>query len=72
MKTKLKSIWFDFIKFPKYIMLHPFDGYDEFKRYKKGKMSVAVIFISLYAFFRIFTYVTYERLHAAGVKSFRH
>ena len=37
MKTKLKRIWFDYIKFPKYIMLHPFDGYDDFKRYKKGE-----------------------------------
>ena len=34
MKTKLKSIWFNYIQFPKYIMFHPFDGYDEFKRYE--------------------------------------
>lgn len=56
MKTKLKRIWFDFFQFPKYILFHPFDGFDDFKRYKKGKISVAIIFISLYAFFRIFAY----------------
>ncbi len=56
MKTKLKSIWFDYIVFPKYIMFHPFDGFDEFKRYEKGKMSVALIYISLFAFFRIFSF----------------
>ena len=56
MKTKLKSIWFDYIKFPKYIMFHPFDGFDEFKRYEKGKMSVALVYIGLFAFFRIFSF----------------
>ncbi|MBU1143012.1 MAG: DUF1282 family protein [Firmicutes bacterium] len=56
MKTKLKSIWFNYIVFPKYIMLHPFDGFDEFKRYEKGKMSVALIYIALFAFFRIFSF----------------
>ncbi len=56
MKTKLKRIWFDYVKFPKYLLFHPFDGFDEFKRYKKGKMSVALVFIALFAFFRIFSY----------------
>ena len=56
MKTKLKRIWFDYIHFPKYIMFHPFDGFDEFKRYEKGKLSVAIIYISLFAFFRIFSF----------------
>ena len=56
MKTKLKSIWFNYIQFPKYIMFHPFDGYDEFKRYEKGKMSVALVYIGLFAFFRIFSF----------------
>jgi hypothetical protein len=56
MKTKLKRIWFDYILFPKYILFHPFDGYDEFKRYEKGKLSVAIVFISLFAFFRIFSF----------------
>ncbi len=56
MKTKLKQIWFDFMSFPKTILLHPFDGYEEFKRYGKGKMKVAVIFIILFALFRIFEF----------------
>ena len=56
MKTKLKKIFNDYIKFPKYILFHPFDGYEEFKRYKKGKLSVALVFIVLYAYFRIYSY----------------
>jgi len=56
MKTKLKRIWFDYIQFPKYIMFHPFDGFDEFKRYEKGKLSVAIVYIALFAFFRIFSF----------------
>jgi hypothetical protein len=54
--TKLKTIYNDFIKFPKYVLLHPFDGFEEFKRYKKGKLSVAIVFIVLFAFFRIFQF----------------
>jgi hypothetical protein len=56
MKTKLKQIWFDYIAFPKMILFHPFDGYEEFKRYEKGKMKVAVLFMLLFAFFRIFEF----------------
>ncbi len=56
MMTKLKKIYNDYIKFPKYVLLHPFDGFEEFKRYKKGKLSVAVVFIVLFAFFRIFQF----------------
>jgi len=56
MKTKLKTIYNDYFVFPKYIMGHPFDGYEEFKRYKKGKLSVGLVFILLFAFFRIFSY----------------
>ena len=56
MKTKLKVIYNDYFKFPLYIVLHPFDGFDDFKRYKKGKLSVALVFIALYAFFQIFIY----------------
>lgn len=56
MKTKFKQIYQDYIRFPKYILLHPFDGYEDLKRYKKGKLSVAVLFIFLYALFQIFSY----------------
>jgi hypothetical protein len=56
MKTKWASIRNDYLSFPKYVLFHPFDGYDDLKRYKKGKMSVAIVFILLYAFLRIFTY----------------
>lgn len=56
MKTKLKLIYNDYIKFPKYILFHPFDGYDDLKRYKKGKLSVAIVFILLYAYFQIFSF----------------
>jgi hypothetical protein len=38
------------------ILFHPFDGYEEFKRYEKGRMKVAIIFIMLFAFFRIFEF----------------
>jgi hypothetical protein len=37
-------------------MFHPFDGFDEFKRYEKGKLSVAIVYIALFAFFRIFSF----------------
>lgn len=56
MMTRLKRIYNDYIRFPKYIMFHPFDGYEEFKRYKKAKLNVAVVFIILFAYFRIFSY----------------
>jgi hypothetical protein len=45
-----------YILFPKHILLHPFDGYEAFKRYKKARMSVAIIFILLFAFFRIYQF----------------
>lgn len=53
MKDKLKNIYNNFVSFPTYILLHPFDGYEDFKRNKKGKMSVAIIFILLFALLRI-------------------
>ena len=56
MKTKLKQIYNDYIRFPKYVLFHPFDGFEDMKRYKKGKLSVAIVFIILYAYFQIFSY----------------
>ncbi len=54
--NKVKSILNDYLSFPRYIMMHPFDGYDEFKTEKKGKLSVALVFIGLFALLRILTY----------------
>ena len=56
MKTRLKRIWHDFFAFPKYMVFHPFDGFEEFKRYKQGRLSVALIFIALFAFYRIMAF----------------
>ncbi len=42
--------------FPKYLIFHPFDGFDEFKRYRKGKMWVALVYVALFAFYRIMAY----------------
>ncbi len=56
MKTKLKKIVKDYITFPAYILMHPFDGYEDFKRYKKAKFSVAIVFIILFVYFQIFSF----------------
>lgn len=56
MRTRLKKILDDYIRFPLRILLHPFDGYEDFKRYKKAKLSVAVVFIALYAYYQIFAF----------------
>ncbi|NLN50418.1 MAG: DUF1282 family protein [Acholeplasmataceae bacterium] len=57
MKTKLKTFWTNFVKFPFYVLFHPFDGYEELKRYKKGKLYVAIIFIILFVLLRIYIYL---------------
>ena len=56
MKTKVKTIVHDYFKFPLYILLHPFDGYEDFKRYKKAKFSVAIEFIVIFAYYQIFAF----------------
>ena len=48
-----KFIVDDCIKLPAYILAHPLKGFEEFKRYKKGKMSVAIVFVILTIFFNI-------------------
>ncbi|MCF7925326.1 MAG: YIP1 family protein [Candidatus Izimaplasma sp.] len=56
MKTKLKMFYQHYVRFPSYILFHPFDGYEEFKRYNQGKFRVAIVFILIYAYFQIFSY----------------
>ncbi len=56
-KRLLKSFWFNFFKFPGYVLFHPFDGFDDMKRGKKGKVSVAATFMLLFFFLRIYTYL---------------
>lgn len=53
MKAKLKYIFNEYIKRPNYVVFHPFDGYEDLKRYKKGKMSVALTFIALFLILRV-------------------
>lgn len=56
MKNKLQYFIQHYFRFPLFVCLHPFDGYEDMKRYKKGKLSVAFVFIILYAFFQIFSF----------------
>lgn len=53
MKDFFSKVYQEYIKFPVYVLFHPFDGYDELKREKRGKMSIAVIFILLFSILRI-------------------
>ncbi len=46
----------DYFKFPLYILTHPIDGFEQLKRYKKGKLSVAVTLLFLTGALNIFTY----------------
>lgn len=44
-KRFLKFVYEEFIRFPTYILVHPLKGFDAFKRDKKAKMSVSLIFV---------------------------
>lgn len=46
----------DLFKFPLYILTHPIDGFEEFKRYKRGKLYVAIVFILLMSVLSILDY----------------
>jgi hypothetical protein len=46
----------DFIRFPQYILFHPFNGYEDFKRHKQGKLKVALVLIFLFSMLRITTF----------------
>ena len=53
MKAKLKYVFEEYIKRPNYVVFHPFDSFEDLKRYKKGKMSVALTFIFLFLLLRV-------------------
>lgn len=46
-KPFLGYVYREYIKFPAYILAHPIRGFDMFKRDKKGKLSVAIVFVIL-------------------------
>lgn len=46
----------EFISFPLYIMAHPIKGYEEFKREKKGKLWVGLVFMLFLVFLNIVEY----------------
>ncbi len=52
----LKKIYNDCVKFPTYILTHPFKGYNLFKEEKQGKMSVAIAFLVIIALLNIINY----------------
>ena len=56
-KLALKNFWANFFKFPSYVLFHPFDGFDDLKREKKGKVSVAVVFMLLFFLLRIYIFL---------------
>ena len=41
----LKFVRDEVIKFPAYILVHPLKGFEEFKRYGRGKMSIGIAFV---------------------------
>ncbi len=57
MKPKLKTFYHDVFKFPSYLIFHPFDGFYELKREKKGKVWVGFLFVILFILFRIHQYL---------------
>ncbi len=60
MKTKrfLKKLHEDIIKFPAYMISHPFKGYEDFKFGKKGKLYVALIFLALMSFIQVLKFTS--------------
>ncbi|HHX78884.1 MAG TPA: YIP1 family protein [Acholeplasmataceae bacterium] len=44
------------IRFPIYILFHPFKGFDEFKREKRAKPSIAIGFIMLFILLQILSF----------------
>ena len=56
-RLKMKNFWQDIFKFPSYLIFHPFDGFYELKRERKGKTWVGLTFLLLFVLFRIYQYL---------------
>ena len=56
-RRKMKNFWQDIFKFPSYLIFHPFDGFYELKRERKGKTWVGLTFLLLFVLFRIYQYL---------------
>ncbi len=63
-ESKMKKVWAkivkflkyfkkEFISYPFYILFHPIKGFEEFKREKRGKMSVAIFYMIFVIFLNI-------------------
>jgi len=57
LRLKMKNFWQDIFKFPSYLIFHPFDGFYELKRERKGKTWVGLTFLLLFVLFRIYQYL---------------
>lgn len=56
-RLKMKNFWQDIFKFPSHLIFHPFDGFYELKRERKGKTWVGLTFLLLFVLFRIYQYL---------------
>lgn len=56
LKKKLTYIVDEYIKFPAYILSHPLKGYEQFKREKRAKLSVAITYIVLLVLLNILSF----------------
>lgn len=61
-KNGWKKFVSEYIKFPAYIILHPLKGFDTFKRDKRARMSVSIVFIFVLVLLNIlsFQYAGFE------------
>ncbi|MDF2698486.1 MAG: hypothetical protein K0Q49_42 [Haloplasmataceae bacterium] len=58
-KIKLLKLFYeDVIKFPVYMISHPFKGYEDFKFGNKGKTYVALIFLALMSIIQILKFTS--------------
>ena len=56
MKKFIKNFINDFIKYPLYLMTHPIQGFDDFKRENLGKAKAAFTFIIISSLYPVFAY----------------